>query len=65
MSWTHLCELVKIHDSLERAFYEKQAVIERRKRNKDKAILKKKEEKSLIVNELETIGQQLGLPSKK
>ncbi len=29
LSWTHLCELVKIDDSLERAFYEKQAVIEK------------------------------------
>lgn len=28
MSWTHLCELVKIDDSLERSFYAKQAVIE-------------------------------------
>lgn len=28
LSWTHLCELVKIDDSLERSFYAKQAVIE-------------------------------------
>ncbi|MFC3199560.1 DUF1016 N-terminal domain-containing protein [Parapedobacter deserti] len=29
LSWTHLCELAKIDDPLERAFYEKQAVIEK------------------------------------
>lgn len=28
LSWTHLCELVKIDDPLERSFYEKQAVLE-------------------------------------
>ncbi len=28
LSWTHLCELVKIDDPLERSFYEKQIVIE-------------------------------------
>lgn len=29
MNWTHLCELVKINDPIERSFYEKQAVLER------------------------------------
>lgn len=29
LSWTHLCELVKIEDPLERSFYEKQAVLEK------------------------------------
>jgi len=29
LGWTHLCELVKIDDPLERSFYEKQAVLER------------------------------------
>ncbi len=28
LSWTHLCELVKIDDPLERSFYEKQTVLE-------------------------------------
>lgn len=29
LSWSHICELVKIDDDLERSFYEKQAVSER------------------------------------
>ena len=28
LSWTHFCELIKINDSLERSFYEKQTIIE-------------------------------------
>lgn len=28
LSWTHLCELVKIEDSLERSFYKQQAILE-------------------------------------
>ena len=29
LSWSHICELIKIDDDLERSFYEKQAVNER------------------------------------
>lgn len=29
LSWTHLCELVKIDDPIEHSFYEKQAVLEK------------------------------------
>ena len=29
LSWSHICELIKIDDNLERSFYEKQAVSER------------------------------------
>ena len=29
LSWSHICELIKIDDDLERSFYEKQCVKER------------------------------------
>lgn len=28
LNWSHICELVKINDQLERSFYEKQTILE-------------------------------------
>ncbi|WP_134091405.1 YhcG family protein [Olivibacter sp. XZL3] len=46
LSWTHLCELVKIDDPLERSFYEKQAILE----NWSTTELKRQKKSSLFLH---------------
>jgi predicted nuclease of restriction endonuclease-like (RecB) superfamily len=69
LSWSHIIELLKIDDDLERGFYEKQAIIERwsvqeLKRQKDSALflrLASGKDKQKIL-ELAALGQMLEKP---
>ena len=45
LNWSHICELVKINDQLERSFYEKQTILE----NRNVRELKRQKKSSLFL----------------